>query len=81
MIASHGMGHGAMDVSFLRRTLTMRLLVPLGVASVLLMSTAARADELKSGLQVGQSVGAFDVVKCGGAPNDGVRVGQTLCYR
>jgi hypothetical protein len=59
----------------------MRLLVPLGVASVLLMSTAARADELKSGLQPGQSVGPFDVVKCGGAPDDGVRVGQQLCYR
>jgi hypothetical protein len=47
----------------------------------LLLSAAARADDLKSGLQPGQSVGAFDVVKCGGAPNDGVSVGQTLCYR
>ncbi len=57
----------------------MRLAVPLGVA--LLMATAAGADELKSGLQPGQSVPAFDVIKCGGAPNDGVKVGQQLCYR
>jgi hypothetical protein len=51
------------------------------VASVLLMTAAAGADELKSGLQPGQSVPAFNVVKCGGAPDDGVKVGQTLCYR
>ena len=76
-----GWAMGRLDVSSLRRTLTMRLLVPLGVASDLLMSTAAPADELKSGLQVGQSVGPFDVVKCGGAPDDGVSVGQQLCYR
>ena len=57
----------------------MRLAVPLGVA--LLAATAAYADELKSGLQPGQHVPAFNVVKCGGAPDDGVKVGQTLCYR
>jgi hypothetical protein len=57
----------------------MRLAVPLGV--VVLVAAAANADELKSGLQPGQSVPAFNVVKCGGAPDDGVRVGQTLCYR
>src|SRR5688500_11430315 len=52
---SHGMGHGAIDVSTLE-DLMMRLAVPLGVASVLLMSAAAGADELKSGLQPGQHV-------------------------
>ena len=59
----------------------MRLAIPLGVASALLMAATAGAEELKSGLQPGQSVGAFNVVKCGGAPDDGVRVGQQLCYR
>lgn len=58
----------------------MRLAVPLGVASVLLMTVAAGADDLKSGLQPGQHVPAFNVVKCGGA-DDGVKVGSELCYR
>lgn len=57
----------------------MRLAVPLGVA--MLVATAAYSDELRSGLQPGQHVPAFNVVKCGGAPDDGVKVGQTLCYR
>ncbi len=60
----------------------MRSRVALGVAAVVLLSTAAiHAAELKSGLQVGDSVPAFQVVKQGGAPNDKVKVGQKLCYR
>jgi len=46
----------------------------------MLMAAAVNAEDLKSGLQPGQSVPAFNVVKCGGA-DDGVKVGQTLCYR
>ena len=46
-----------------------------------LVTAVAGAEELKSGLQPGQSVGAFQVVKCGGAPDDGVKVGAELCYR
>jgi hypothetical protein len=41
----------------------------------------AHGADLKSGLQVGDSVGAFQVVKCGGAPKDGVKEGAQLCYR
>jgi hypothetical protein len=52
----------------------------LGLAAVALLATVAGAEELKSGIPVGGSVGAFQVVKCGGA-NDGVQVGQQLCYR
>jgi hypothetical protein len=60
----------------------MRLARNLGLATVALtVATAMGADELKSGLQVGASVGAFQVVKCGGAPNDGVKEGAQLCYR
>jgi hypothetical protein len=60
----------------------MRSLARYGLAAVALTAaTALGADALKSGLQVGASVGAFDVVKCGGAPNDGVKVGAQLCYR
>jgi hypothetical protein len=48
--------------------------------AALFASAAVAAEALKSGLQVGDSVGAFDVVKCGGS-DDGVSVGQQLCYR
>jgi len=53
-----------------------------GLAAALVMVAAvARADDLKSGLQVGDSVGPFDVVKAAGADNDNVKIGDTLCYR
>lgn len=59
----------------------MRNLVAFGFAAALLGSAwAAVAGEIESGLEVGQSVGAFDVVKCGGA-DDGIAVAQQLCYR
>lgn len=60
----------------------MRTLWRCSVAAVLLAGAAtAIAAELKSGLQEGDSVGAFDVVKCAGAEGDGVKEGQELCYR
>lgn len=58
----------------------MRLLTTFGIAgAVLALATAAGAGELKSGPQVGDSVGAFNVVKCGGVDDD-VDVGEQLCY-
>lgn len=60
----------------------MRLPITLGLAVALAATTAAvGAAELKSGLQPGESVPAFDVVKCSGAVDDGVNVGRQLCYR
>ena len=60
----------------------MKLLTSFGLAAALVAGvSAASAEEIKSGLQAGQSVGAFDVVKCGGAPDDGVAQGKQLCYR
>jgi hypothetical protein len=60
----------------------MRASIIFGLAAVLLASVAAvRAAELKSGLQPGDLVGAFDVEKCGGAVNDGKEVGANFCYR
>ena len=60
----------------------MRTFGRLGLAATLLtVVSIAGAAELKSGLQVGESVGAFNVVKCSGAINDGVQVGDQLCYR
>ena len=39
------------------------------------------AEETKSGLQAGEMIGAFYVTKLCGAAEDGVEVGQNLCYR
>lgn len=53
-----------------------------GLAALIVMATAvARGDDLKSGLQVDDPVGPFDVVKVAGAVNDSVKIGDTLCYR
>ncbi|MBS0210049.1 MAG: hypothetical protein JSS27_13960 [Planctomycetes bacterium] len=49
--------------------------------SVMCAVAVAVAAEVKSGLEVGAKVGAFNVVKSGGAPDDGVAVGKELCYR
>ncbi len=46
------------------------------VAALVMLSVAANAAELKSGLQVGDSAGAFQVKDCTG-PNKG----KSLCYR
>ncbi|HEX3654499.1 MAG TPA: hypothetical protein VHY91_20295 [Pirellulales bacterium] len=50
--------------------------------AVLAAATTARAGtEVKSGPQEGDKIGPFDVVKCAGATDDGVSVGDKLCYR
>ena len=59
----------------------MRTSAIFALAIALLAAVGARAAELKSGLQPGDQVGAFDVEKCGGAVNDGREVGSTFCYR
>ena len=60
----------------------MKASITLGLAVALLAAFATvRAAELKSGLQPGDLVGAFDVEKCGGAVNDGKEVGSNFCYR
>jgi hypothetical protein len=41
----------------------------------------AADEEVKSGLAVGKTIGAFDVTKCAGAEDDGVKIGASLCYR
>ncbi|MEX2120919.1 MAG: hypothetical protein WD847_15115 [Pirellulales bacterium] len=60
----------------------MRLLTSLCVAVVLAGGVSlAEAKEIKSGLEPGKFIDAFDVVKCAGAADDGVEVGDQLCYR
>lgn len=58
----------------------------LGLVVALAVSGTASADEaakkqVKSGPQVGDSLGAFYVTKIAGAEDDGVETGQNLCYR
>ncbi len=59
----------------------MRMFFAMVAAAAMAFAGVARAEELKSGLQPGEGIGAFDVEKCGGAADDGVKVGQKLCYR
>lgn len=58
----------------------MKYFISAGLAALLAGASVASAGDLTSGLQPGDSVGAFQVVKCGGA-EDGVRRGEELCYR
>lgn len=59
----------------------MKVAVSFALATVLAMVSAASAAELKSGPQVGDDVGAFEVIKAAGNPHDGVKEGEELCYR
>src|SRR5262249_8610763 len=49
--------------------------------AVVACGAMALAGDLKSGLEPGAAIGAFDVTKCSGAVDDGVKVGAQLCYR
>ena len=60
----------------------MKSLISLSVALALAAGASlAIAAEIKSGLEPGAAIGAFDVLKCAGATDDGVKVGAQLCYR
>jgi len=60
----------------------MRNLTVVAVAVALFASVSfVSAEEIKSGLQAGALIGAFDVTKLAGAEDDGVAVGDNLCYR
>ena len=54
------------------------LILAVGLAGF--VSTAAlSAGELKSGVEVGGAITAYETTK-GGGIDDGVKAGQTLCY-
>ena len=60
----------------------MRTLMSVGTALALAMvatSCAAKDEQPGCDLKVGDGVGAFQVIKAGGA-DDGVEVGKGLCY-
>ncbi len=52
------------------------VLVPTAALLLAAMTAGADAAEIKSGLQVGESAGAFNVKDCTG-PSEG----KSLCYR
>ncbi|MCH2210849.1 MAG: hypothetical protein MK110_06075 [Fuerstiella sp.] len=58
----------------------MRNLVMFGMAFAV-TSAVSVGEDLKSGPQAGDRLGAFYVTKCAGAEKDGVREGKSLCYR
>jgi len=52
------------------------------MSAMVMMAIAAApvyGDEVKSGIEVGKSVGTYSTTKCGGI-DDGVKEGQSLCY-
>lgn len=59
----------------------MRSMVRGVVAALVLSFAGAAVAEITSGPQVGGTVGAFDVTKVAGNPDDGVDAGRKLCYR
>ena len=56
-------------------------LVALMASVVTLNAEEAATMALKSGPQMGDSIGAFYVTKLAGAEDDGVKEGKNLCYR
>lgn len=59
----------------------MKHLTLLSLTISLATAGSLMAGEIKSGPQVGDSLGAFMVTKCAGAEEDGVAEGDNLCYR
>ena len=58
----------------------MRSACAMAVA-ILVFGAAVASAELTSGPQVGDTVGAFTVLKVAGNPDDGFAVGRSGCYR
>ena len=58
-----------------------RFTIAATMTMLLASTTLVCADNEKSGLQVGERIGAFYVTKLAGAEDDGVAVGKNLCYR
>ncbi len=53
----------------------------IGLTMLLGCFSLARGAQVKSGPQIGDELGAFQVVKAAGATDDGVKEGDQLCYR
>lgn len=70
-------GFGRNEVAFLKEvTPMMRCVVPSLALLAMSVGTLAAGAELKSGPEVGQSAGAYQVKDCTGPSK-----GKSLCYR
>jgi hypothetical protein len=58
----------------------MKSLLTMSLAMLVAGAACARAADFSSGLAVGDAVPTYTTEKCGGADEDGVKVGQKLCY-
>jgi len=58
-------------------------IVPLALMATMgaIIPASALGKGESRGLQVGASLGPFQTIKCAGAKNDGVEVGEHVCYR
>jgi hypothetical protein len=59
----------------------MSFVFVMAVSTALIAEEADKQVSVKSGLQPGKMIGAFNVTKCAGAADDGVEEGANLCYR
>jgi len=60
----------------------MRRFIACAVVVVMVLgASTVSAEEVKSGVQSGDPIGAFFVKKVAGADEDGVSIGENLCYR
>ena len=59
----------------------MKYLMMVALVAAMFVPAMANAEEIKSGLQAGERIGAFYVTKVAGADEDGVEQGEQLCYR
>ena len=62
------------DGKIMKRSRIMGAMVMMAIAAA-----SVYAAEVKSGIEVGKSVGTYSSTKCGGI-DDGVKEGQSLCY-
>ncbi|MCE9607565.1 MAG: hypothetical protein K8U03_21975 [Planctomycetia bacterium] len=59
----------------------MKFSACLAVVALSFGAAFVSAEEIKSGLAAGEGIGPFTVTKIAGAADDGVKVGDDLCYR
>jgi hypothetical protein len=63
------------------RTLQLAIFAPIAFLAIGLLGSSAWSKEIQSGPRPGMSLGPFDVIKCAGGKDDGVEVGEQVCYR
>ncbi len=70
-----------LDFVFTVKEYAMKLKVLALAIALMSFVSLAVAEDVKSGLKVGEGIGPFNVTKLVGAEKDGVNAGTNLCYR